>query len=128
MSNRNIGNMIREEREKQRLSLKELAEIIGCSEKHLGQVERGYNEPSIQFIQRIEKALYTTFVTDEYLDFLKGEERRLLKDLFKIYNKKFNQDINIDEILNDYSSYKKARTKLRNCYKQIIKGAENNDK
>lgn len=121
----NIGNMIREEREKQRLSIKKLAKIIGCTEKHLGQVERGINEPSIEFIQRLEKELYTTFVTDEYLDFLTGDERRLLLDLLKTYNEKFNNDINIDKILNDYSSYKKARTKLRNCYKQIIKGAEN---
>ena len=117
--------MIRKEREKQRLSIKELAAAIGCTEKHLGQVERGINEPSIELIQKLEKALYTTFVTDEYLDFLTGEERRLLLDLLKTYNKKSNQEFNIDEILNDYSSYKKARTKLRNCYKQIIRGVEN---
>ena len=104
---KNVGKMIKEEREKQRYSIKELAEITGYSERHLGKIEREGQAPSIECLQAIEKALNTTFLTESYREFLQGDEKKAIITMLKIYKKKFKTDINIDDIMNDYYKYEK---------------------
>lgn len=118
---KNVGKMIKEEREKQRYSIKELAEITGYSERHLGKIEREGQAPSIECLQAIEKALNTTFLTESYREFLQGDEKKAIITMLKIYKKKFKTDINIDDIMNDYYKYEKMKTRIEFCVKTILK-------
>lgn len=57
----NIGNNIRAERNRLRLSQEELAEKIGINVKNLGKIERGQSNPKITTIVSIMKALNIPF-------------------------------------------------------------------
>lgn len=118
---KNIGKMIKEEREKQRYSIKELAEITGYSERHLGKIEREGQAPSIECLQAIEKALQTTFLTKEYKEFLQGNEKKAIITMLKLYTEKFKIDININEIMNDFYKYEKMKLKIQYCFKTILR-------
>lgn len=56
-----IGNNIRAERNRLRLSQEELAEKIGINVKNLGKIERGQSNPKITTIVSIMKALNIPF-------------------------------------------------------------------
>ncbi len=55
--NVNIGSLVRREREKQRLSLRELARRVGVSASMLSQVETGRTRPSVSTIYAIATEL-----------------------------------------------------------------------
>ena len=52
-----IGRRIRDSRNAEKYTLEQLAEIIGCSPKHLGDVERGTVSASWPLAVKIGKAL-----------------------------------------------------------------------
>ena len=52
-----IPKIIREQRKKMSLSLKQLSEISGVSFSHLSRIEQGNRRPSIRTLQRIAKPL-----------------------------------------------------------------------
>lgn len=56
-ANKQIGRRIRALRQSQNLTLGTLAEMAKMSEKHLGKVERGTANPSIQCVTDIAGAL-----------------------------------------------------------------------
>lgn len=56
-ANKQIGRRIRTLRMSRKLTLEKLAEMAKMSEKHLGKVERGTANPSIQCITAIAEAL-----------------------------------------------------------------------
>lgn len=56
-ANKQVGRRIRALRVAQKLTLGKLAEMATISEKHLGKVERGTANPSIQCIADIAEAL-----------------------------------------------------------------------
>jgi transcriptional regulator with XRE-family HTH domain len=56
-ANKQIGRRIRALRASRRLTLEKLAEMAKMSEKHLGKVERGTANPSIQCVTDIAEAL-----------------------------------------------------------------------
>ena len=55
--NVNVGSLIRQERERQRLSLRELARRVGVSASMLSQVETGRTRPSVSTIYAIAAEL-----------------------------------------------------------------------
>lgn len=55
--NKRVGARIRTLRTAKRISLQKLAELAGISEKHLGKVERGAANASLQCIEAISLAL-----------------------------------------------------------------------
>src|SRR5438552_835624 len=55
--NVNVGGLIRRERERQRLSLRELARRVGISASMLSQVETGRTRPSVSTIYAIATEL-----------------------------------------------------------------------
>ena len=55
--NVNVGSLIRRERERQRLSLRELARRVGVSASMLSQVETGRTRPSVSTIYSIAAEL-----------------------------------------------------------------------
>lgn len=118
---KNVGKMIKEEREKQRYSIKELAEITGYSTRHIGKIEREGKTPSIECLQAIEKALQTTFLTSSYKLFLQGDEKKAIIAMLKLYSEKFKIDIKIDDIMNDYYKYEKIKTRIEYCFKTILR-------
>ncbi len=56
-SKQNIAKIIREERKRKLLTLKQLSEMSGVSIAHLGRVEKGQRKPSPHILQKIAEPL-----------------------------------------------------------------------
>jgi transcriptional regulator with XRE-family HTH domain len=54
---RDLGEFIREQRNRDRLSLRKLSELAGISNPYLSQIERGLRKPSAEILQAIAKGL-----------------------------------------------------------------------
>jgi transcriptional regulator with XRE-family HTH domain len=52
-----IGEYIREQRKRAKVSLRQLAETTGVSNPYLSQIERGLRRPSAEILQQIAKGL-----------------------------------------------------------------------
>lgn len=52
-----VGDFIRQQRERADLSLRRLAERAGISNPYLSQIERGIRKPSAEILMRISRAL-----------------------------------------------------------------------
>ncbi len=52
-----IGEYIREQRKRTKVSLRQLAEVTGVSNPYLSQIERGLRKPSAEILQQIAKGL-----------------------------------------------------------------------
>ena len=52
-----IGEYIREQRQRAKVSLRQLAEVTGVSNPYLSQIERGLRKPSAEILQQIAKGL-----------------------------------------------------------------------
>ena len=52
-----LGDFLRQQREANRLSLRQLADAAGVSNPYLSQIERGLRRPSAEVLQSIAKAL-----------------------------------------------------------------------
>lgn len=54
---RELGEFIRDQRHRDRLSLRKLSELAGISNPYLSQIERGLRKPSAEILQGIAKGL-----------------------------------------------------------------------
>jgi Helix-turn-helix. len=54
---RDLGEFIRDQRRRDRLSLRKLSELAGISNPYLSQIERGLRKPSAEILQGIAKGL-----------------------------------------------------------------------
>jgi len=52
-----IGEYIREQRQRAKISLRQLADVSGISNPYLSQIERGLRKPSAEILQQIAKGL-----------------------------------------------------------------------
>jgi transcriptional regulator with XRE-family HTH domain len=52
-----IGEYIREQRTRAKISVRQLAEVTGVSNPYLSQIERGLRKPSAEILQQIAKGL-----------------------------------------------------------------------
>jgi transcriptional regulator with XRE-family HTH domain len=52
-----LGDFIRQQRERTNLSLRRLAESAGISNPYLSQIERGIRKPSAEILKRLSRAL-----------------------------------------------------------------------
>ena len=52
-----VGDYIREQRQRANLSLRRLAERAGVSNPYLSQIERGIRNPSAEILKRLSRAL-----------------------------------------------------------------------
>jgi transcriptional regulator with XRE-family HTH domain len=52
-----LGEFIRQQRERANLSLRRLAEAAGISNPYLSQIERGIRKPSAEILKRLSRAL-----------------------------------------------------------------------
>jgi transcriptional regulator with XRE-family HTH domain len=52
-----LGDYLREQRQANKLSLRQLAEATGVSNPYLSQIERGLRRPSAEVLQSLAKAL-----------------------------------------------------------------------
>lgn len=52
-----LGDFIRQQRERANLSLRRLAENAGISNPYLSQIERGIRKPSAEILKRLSRAL-----------------------------------------------------------------------
>src|ERR1700704_1688909 len=86
---RALGTFIRDERRRDRLSLRKLSELAGISNPYLSQIERGLRKPSAEILQQIARALRisaeTLYVRAGILEDHGGEHDlagELLRDTF----------------------------------------------
>jgi transcriptional regulator with XRE-family HTH domain len=54
---RDLGEFIRDQRRRDRLSLRKLSELAGISNPYLSQIERGLRKPSAEILQAIARGL-----------------------------------------------------------------------
>lgn len=52
-----IGEYIRDQRQRAKISLRQLADVSGISNPYLSQIERGLRKPSVEILQQIAKGL-----------------------------------------------------------------------
>ena len=62
-----IGQRIRSHRQSNHLTLKQLAEKVGCTDAYLSQIENGRVSPSIASLKRIASALQSK-ITDFFVE------------------------------------------------------------
>jgi transcriptional regulator with XRE-family HTH domain len=75
-----LGKRIREQRELQKLKQEQLAEMVGISNIHLSEIERGNKTPSMEAFIRIVNALDVP--ADIFLRFeVTGAKQYLLNDI-----------------------------------------------
>lgn len=111
-----IGERIRIQREKLKLSREEFAEILELSTYYIGQIERGNRNMSINTLYKISESLN---ISIDYI--IKGEVKYMediliLESLKDIYEETPNDEIK--EIINLLSGASKVHIKL---IKDIIK-------
>ena len=75
---RDLGEFIRDQRRRDRLSLRKLSELAGISNPYLSQIERGLRKPSAEILQAIARGLQisaeTLYVRAGILDEREDEE------------------------------------------------------
>src|SRR5581483_4681009 len=73
-----IGEYIREQRQRAKVSLRQLAETTGVSNPYLSQIERGLRKPSAEILQQIAKGLRISaevlYVQAGILEFREGNQ------------------------------------------------------
>jgi transcriptional regulator with XRE-family HTH domain len=81
---RDLGEFIRDQRRRDRLSLRKLSELAGISNPYLSQIERGLRKPSAEILQAIARGLQisaeTLYVRAGILD-ERDEERDLVAQI-----------------------------------------------
>ncbi len=98
-----LGEFIRQQRERTNLSLRRLAEKAGVSNPYLSQIERGLKRPSAEILTRISRALeissnslyrraglidedlapVSVFEAIEADERLTGEQKKVLLDMYR---------------------------------------------
>lgn len=103
---KHLGQRIREERTKYRLTQEQLAEAADINESYVGQVERGEKNPSLETVVSIANSLG---VTVDYLlqEEVKVEPNNLINELISITRDKDPDElrlmINICRMISEYS-------------------------
>ena len=85
----NIGNMIKQERERQGLSMNKLAKIANIGQSTLSYIEAGYRQPTFDVLERIITALGFSLS-----DFFAYEQKTIDPELTKLLQatKKLNSE------------------------------------
>ncbi len=102
-----LGQRIREERTKYRLTQEQLAEAAEVNESYVGQVERGEKNPSLETVVSIANSLG---VTVDYLlhEEVNVEPNNLINELISIAKDKDPDELrlmlNICRMISEYSS------------------------
>lgn len=100
--NKEIGQRIREERNKIGLSRGEFAEILELSDYYVGQLERGERQMSLPVLIKVANSLHITL---DYLVFGK----------VALYSHSTQEINNSDENLNNVDSYSAIINLLNKC-------------
>lgn len=86
MSTRTLGDNIRDARKKAGLTQMELAKATNLSRSYIGDIEKDRYNPSLSVLKAIAVATNTpldTIISDQKLEWLNKEERKIPKDLNK---------------------------------------------
>ncbi len=86
MSTHTLGDNIRDARKKAGLTQMELAKATNLSRSYIGDIEKDRYNPSLSVLKAIAVATNTpldTIISDQKLEWLNKEERKIPKDLNK---------------------------------------------
>lgn len=86
MSTRTLGDNIRDARKKAGLTQMELAKATNLSRSYIGDIEKDRYNPSLSVLKAIAVATNTpldTIISDQKLEWLNKDERKIPKDLNK---------------------------------------------
>ena len=88
-----LGLRIRSLRQKKGVTQQELGELAGLNYKFLGEIERGLQNPTIQTIYKIAKALGTDLCEVVRIDEEKRDRKSVEAAIFKIIQGLPDEDI-----------------------------------
>jgi len=100
-----IGQRIRQERNKLRLTQEQLAELAGVNESYIGQIERAAKNPSLESLIKIAKALGVTL--DYFLmDVIDVKANKLIDELTTLTKGRKSDELrlllNINKLVIEY--------------------------
>ncbi len=79
-----IGKIIRAERKKRKLTQDELAEAVGITSKHLGNIENGKSNPSFKLMKKIAEFMNVSL--DVFLDPVTEQTKSNIAEITKLYS------------------------------------------
>ena len=85
-----IGKRIRTFRNAQGISLEELSFKAGLNAAHLGQIERGLRNPTIETLNRIATALDISFY--ELIGSMTLDEQKDILRIIRIFRRRFDEE------------------------------------
>lgn len=117
-----IGDLIREERSKQNMSLRELARRANISSSYLSDLENcNFNNPSLKVLVRISNALNTQLVSKDYINYI--QNRKELLDLTRKIAEKNLIDVDLGDPFNNIEReaevYEKVEKAIIRTLKQL---------
>lgn len=89
-----VGQRIKEERKKYRLTQEKLAEEAGLNDSYIGQIERGSKKPSMESIVKLANTLG---ITVDYLlqDVVPAKKNALLEEVLAELSKRDDEEIRL---------------------------------
>ena len=106
MNKETIGNRIRKTRKERGITIKELADLMGCSQGHLSNIEKDQKEPGSRLLLLLKKHLKTTSdyllegKVDESVDIINNPKSTTMKIVEIVLNLEKLDGTRLDTALN----------------------------
>ena len=95
-----IGDLIKEERTKQGITIRHLADKVGISASYLSDMENGNRNVPLKTLVKINDALGVTLVNKDYLNYINGDYRKALLNAAKEVSQKNLIDVELGNPFN----------------------------
>lgn len=95
-----IGDLIKEERTKQGITIRHLADKVGISASYLSDMENGNRNVPLKTLVKINDALGVTLVNKDYFNYINGDYRKALLNAAKEVSQKNLIDVELGNPFN----------------------------
>lgn len=126
-----IGDLIKEERTKQGITIRHLADKVGISASYLSDMENGNRNVPLKTLVKINDALGVTLVNKEYFNYINGDYRKALLNAAKEVSQKNLIDVELGNPFNtpgierEIEVYQKVEKAIIKVLKEIKEKDDN---
>lgn len=115
-----VGQLIKEEREKAGLSIRQLSKLSGVSLSYLSEVERDLKNPSAKIIMKLSETLNVSMI-GAYMGIWRNEELKLINKLIEFQLKRYElESFRYNSIVDE--SKKAIEEILNDMVKELLNG------